>query len=154
MTWPSLRIATPADISALAELEQNVFDSDRISRRSWRKLVASSSAKVVLGEALGELCGSYVLLFSTRTSVARLYSIAVGRKWRRRGVARLMLEDAIVRAICRGATRLRLETRADNHRAQALFESLGFESFDRTPDYYEDGEQALRYERYLDIGKI
>ena len=117
-------------------------------------LVASPSANVVLGEALGELCGNYVLLFSARTSVARLYSIAVGKKWRRRGVARLMLEDAIVRAICRGATRLRLETRADNHRAQALFESLGFESFDQTPDYYEDGGLALRYERSLDIGKI
>lgn len=154
MTWPSLRIATPADIPALLDLEQNVFDGDRISRRSWQRLVASRSANVVVGEALGELCGAYVMLLSARTSVARLYSIAVGKNWRRRGVARLLLEDAVVRAICRGATHLRLETRADNHKAQTLFESLGFEQFNQTPNYYEDGEDALRYERSLDTGKV
>ena len=74
MTWPSLRIAIPADIPALLDLEQNVFDGDKISRRSWQRLVASRSSNVVVGEALDELCGAYVMLFSVRTSVARLYS--------------------------------------------------------------------------------
>ncbi|MDR3475751.1 MAG: N-acetyltransferase [Devosia sp.] len=149
MTWPVFRKALLADIPDLLNIETESFPGDVISQRSWRGLIGSPAANVVVVEDLRDLFGDYVLLFGARTSIARLYSIAVAPDWRGRGIARLMAQDAIVRAVAHGATRLRLETRADNAKAQRLFESVGFTPFKRVPGYYEDGAEAIRYERPL-----
>jgi ribosomal protein S18 acetylase RimI-like enzyme len=131
------------------EIEYAAFSGDMISPRSWRELMGSDAASVIVAEDARHVFGDYVTLFNARTTIARLYSIAVAEDWRQRGMAKLMTQDAIVRSIARGATRLRLETRADNAKAQRLFEGLGFIAFDRVHGHYEDGTEAVRYERRL-----
>ena len=49
-----------------------------------------------------------------------------------------------------GCDRLRLEVRADNEAAIGLYERRGYARFAETPDYYEDGEAAFRFEKALD----
>ena len=149
MTWPHLRRAKPADIPALLDIEYTAFSGDVISPRSWRDMIGSDIASVIVAEDGHQVFGDYVTLFNARTAVARLYSIAVAEDWRQRGIAKLMMQDAIVRSIARGATRLCLETRADNAKAHKLFEGLGFVALDRVPGHYEDGAEAVRYERRL-----
>lgn len=146
---PATRLhkATIDDLAALVELEFNAFSGDRISRRSWRELLTSPSAIVMVAVDGAMLVGSYVLLLNVRTSIARLYSIAVAREARRQGIAQLLLENALAKAAENGASRLRLETRVDNTGAQQLFERLGFEAFGRAPEYYDDGSEAIRYQR-------
>ena len=116
-----LRLACEQDIGALSQLEQSAFAGDRISRRSWRGLIASASATVTLARQHSGIVGASVLLHSERTSVARLYSIAVDPGARGQGVAWMLLEAAIERARAAGASVLRLETRVDNEAAQSLF---------------------------------
>ncbi|QIS94627.1 hypothetical protein FQ775_23775 [Nitratireductor mangrovi] len=41
----SIRQAEPRDIDALVAIENAVFSTDRISRRSFRQLIESDSAK-------------------------------------------------------------------------------------------------------------
>jgi hypothetical protein len=84
-----------------------------------------------------------------RTSVARLYSIAVAPHSRGRGVSTALLQDATRRMRDAGAAVLRLETRADNIAAQRVFASNGFVARGRKPAYYEDGEDALLYQKSL-----
>ncbi|WP_198968666.1 peptidase C39 family protein [Xylophilus sp. ASV27] len=148
-TPPSLRAATAQDAAALAQLENETFAGDRISLRSWHRLIASDSATVMVARLGGRIAGASVLLCRRRTSVARLYSIAVAAAARGRGVARTLLEAAIKRARATGASVLRLETRHDNHAAQALFAHHGFVQFERRAHYYEDGADALRLQRSL-----
>src|ERR1035437_29090 len=64
--------ASAKDIGALSQLEQSAFAGDRISRRSWRGLIASASATVTLARQRSGIVGASVLLHSERTSLARL----------------------------------------------------------------------------------
>lgn len=144
-----LRQAHLDDVERLLSLEHSAFAGDRISRRSWRGLIASRSATVLIGGAPGSVLAAAVLLHPARSSVVRLYSIAVSAAARGRGIARLLLAAATDRARETGASVLRLETRRDNKSAQALFRSCGFVQFATAPHYYQDGVDALRMQRSL-----
>jgi ribosomal protein S18 acetylase RimI-like enzyme len=147
-----VELASRADLPALIELEQAAFAGDRISPRSWRALAASLSATVTLvhdASTPHAVLGAAVVLRRAHSSVARLYSIAVVRAARGRGLAGRLLDDAIERTREAGAAVLRLETRASNLRAQRLFQRRGFIPLDRKPAYYEDGADALRFQKSL-----
>ena len=145
-----MRRATPADLAALQHLEQGAFSGDRLSARSWRNLVSSPSAIVTVAIGADEaLLGATVLLLRARSSVARLYSIAVDARARGRGIARQLMQRAIEDSHERRRAVLRLETRSDNRAAQALFRGLGFTELDRKPRYYEDGQAAWRFQKPL-----
>ena len=149
MTIIRLRKAQTEDLSALVDLEVSVFPRDRISRRSWRDLLRSPSALLTVATVGDIIVGNTVVLHNRRTAIARLYSIAVAPEARRHGVARLLLEAAMAAAARTGACLLRLETRFDNLAAQRLFIRLGFKPFKRVPAYYEDGAEAIRYQRMI-----
>lgn len=144
--------ATTSDLPALSALEEAAFQGDRISPRSWRQFLRSRSAHVTTvrgSEAAAPLLGVSVVLRRSRSSVARLYSIAVAPAARGRGIASRLLEEAIGLARDSGAAVLRLETREDNHAAQRLFARHGFRPLDRKTGYYEDGTDALRLQKSL-----
>lgn len=143
---PRLRDATPADLPALLALEAR-FPGDRVSARQFLHHMRSHSARLrVADDASG-----YALVFLRRGStLARLYSIAVDPAARGRGLGHALLADAERAARGAGADRLRLEVRVDNPAAIALYLSRGYEEFGRHVDYYDDGTDALRFERRLD----
>ena len=151
--------ASSEDWRALCALEDASFPGDRISGRSWRALLASTSATVTVARAAsakpggGSIVGAAVVLQRARTSVARLYSIAIAAPMRGLGVSAALLEDATQRMRDAGAAVLRLETRVDNIAAQHLFVRSGFVQRGRKAAYYEDGEDALLYQKSLwDLG--
>ncbi|SFD30241.1 Ribosomal protein S18 acetylase RimI [Devosia psychrophila] len=149
MTSSRIRAAAASDLDALIDLEFAAFTADRISRRSWHSLIESLSATIIVAEIGGQVAGSAVLLFNQKTSVARVYSLAVSAPARGQGLGARLLESAIEKAERRGLRFVRLETRVDNMTAQRLFETCGFVPFERTATYYEDGTDALRYQRVL-----
>ena len=152
---PPIRIGTASagDWLALLELEDAAFSGDRISARSWRGFLASSTATVTAARATQDgtcrIVGAAVILQRVNTSVARLYSIAVSPQFRGRGVSKSLLDDAIRRMRDAGAAVLRLETRVDNLAAQALFIGSGFVERGRKSAYYEDGTEALLFQKSL-----
>ncbi|WP_448951665.1 GNAT family N-acetyltransferase [Labrys neptuniae] len=150
MTVPYLREASPADLPGLVDLENTVFPGDRISRRDWRHLLTSPSALVTVSADAEGLTGCSVLLTNRRSAVARLYSLAVALRARHQGIARALLQEAIAGSAGIGAHLLRLETRSDNIAAQRLFARCGFQPFKRVPHYYEDGTEAIRFQRLID----
>jgi ribosomal protein S18 acetylase RimI-like enzyme len=81
---------------------------------------------------------------------ARLYSLAVVPEARGRGYAGALLDSLFIRLRERGYLRLRLEVRAGDTGAQALYRRFGFRALRRVYAYYEDGEDALRMEAVLD----
>jgi ribosomal protein S18 acetylase RimI-like enzyme len=147
--------ASTQDWRELHALEEASFPGDRISARSWRALLASTSATVTVARAAagstaaGPIVGAAVVLQRARTSVARLYSIAVAAGMRGRGVSAALLDDATRRMRDAGAAVLRLETRVDNLAAQHLFARSGFVQHGRKAAYYEDGEDALLFQKSL-----
>ncbi|MGD0719496.1 MAG: GNAT family N-acetyltransferase [Roseiarcus sp.] len=149
MSSLSIRPARPADLDAILALEFAVFSADRLSRRSLRGFIASPHRPVLVAVADRALAGYALVALRRGSRAARLYSIAVDRRIGRRGVGRALMAacERYVRA--QGRDCLRLEVRADNEAAIALYRSLGFREFGHYDDYYADGARALRFEKRL-----
>ncbi len=144
-----IRPATPEDIDALVEIENRCFDTDRLSRRSFRHMITKANAELLLDEDGGVVCGYVLLLFNAGTSLARMYSIAVHPEYRSRGIGRQLMNAAEQAALAQDCVTLRLEVRMDNASSIALYESMGYRRFGFYDDYYEDHMDALRYEKRL-----
>src|SRR5688572_8618306 len=112
-----LRDARPSDLADLGELEVEGFPTDRLSRRSMRRLLNVPSARLRVMAADARLAGYHLTLFRQGSRVARLYSLVVAPEERGKGAAEALLADAEAIAARRGARSLRLEVRHDNARA-------------------------------------
>ncbi|PWG61081.1 GNAT family N-acetyltransferase/peptidase C39 family protein [Sediminicurvatus halobius] len=154
----AIRPAATSDLDALVALEKEAFSGDRLSRRSFRHLLRRGHARILVAETAlragpdGEApaLGGYVLLLYRRgTSLARLYSIAVARSARGQGVAAKLVAAAEDAAAGEDCAAVRLEIRRDNTASQALFRRLGYRVFGTYEAYYEDAEDALRFEKRL-----
>jgi ribosomal protein S18 acetylase RimI-like enzyme len=146
---PLIRNATVGDLDTLCAIETQAFATDRLSRRSFRRLLASPSAAVIVAEQGDRVAGYAVVLFRAAADVARLYSIAVARADLRTGAGRLLLAAAEQAAQARGCVRMRLEVHEANERAARLYEAAGYRAFGTLENYYADGAAAVRYERSL-----
>jgi len=144
-----IRTATTADLDGLVELEARSFETDRLSRRSFRYMITRANARMLVAEDEGAVAGYALVLFSRGTALARLYSIAVDGAVRGRGVGRQLLEAAEAEAVARGCVSMRSEVRRDNRASLQLFEKAGYKPFEELEDYYEDHMGALRFERTL-----
>lgn len=146
---PALREATLDDLDELVRLEEEAFATDRLSRRSFRRFLQSDTDDLLVIPGHSGLLGYILLLRHRGTRLARLYSICVDRNARGRGLSEKLMvagEDAVRQA---GYARLRLEVRRDNHAAIALYRKLGYRLFGTIPNYYEDAEEALRFEKRI-----
>jgi ribosomal protein S18 acetylase RimI-like enzyme len=144
-----VRMARQTDLDALIDLEQRVFATDRLSRASLRRLLASKTAHVIVAEAGARLAGAAVVLFRARATVARLYSIAVAPPMNGRGIARALLARAERAAAARQCCGMRLEVHESNAAAIACYRKSGYRQFGCHAAYYGDGSDALRFEKPL-----
>ncbi len=145
-----LRRGRLGDLDTLAALEQDFFTADhQISRRGLRHFITSPNSALIIAEIGGRVAGCVLVLYRQGSRRARLYTIAVGRDFQRRGLARQLLTAAERSAIRRGRRTMRLEVRADDAGAIALYTSSGYRLFGRWPGYYDSRIDALRFEKAL-----
>src|SRR5258708_7046176 len=71
-----IRPAIPADVGALLALERKVFTTDRVSRRSFRRLLCVPTAQILVAEVGHRIAGYALVLYREGSRLARLYSIA------------------------------------------------------------------------------
>jgi ribosomal protein S18 acetylase RimI-like enzyme len=146
---PKIREATPDDLDGLVALEALCFAADRMSRRSFRKLIESPTSTCRVATRAGRIVGYTLLLFRAGTGLARLYSIAVDPGERKSGVGAVLIADAERRAFGHGRVVLRLEVREDNQPAIRLYQRQGYRRIGRYLRYYADKTDALRFEKRL-----
>ncbi|WP_054308783.1 peptidase C39 family protein [Mesorhizobium sp. 1M-11] len=144
-----VRTARTSDVDVLAAIENAVFATDRISRRSFRQFIERETAETLIAESDGKIAGYAIILFRKGSRVARLYSLATDPGFGGLGIGRLLLEAAEDTAFEHDRMMLRLEVREDNSRAIRIYEQAGYRKIGRESDYYEDGAAALRYEKML-----
>ena len=102
-----------------------------------------------MAESGARLVGAAVVLFRDRATVARLYSIAVAPPMSGKGVAVALLAAAERAAPRRKCRCMRLEVHQSNKVAIARYRKSGYQQFGRHRSYYEDGGDALRFEKPL-----
>ncbi|SFR41680.1 ribosomal-protein-alanine acetyltransferase [Marinobacter daqiaonensis] len=145
----TFRNATLSDTNALVALENRCFSEDRISRRSFRRFIDMPRDRVILAMENGVLVGYSLVLMHANTRLARIYSIAVAPEMRGRGLGEDLVRESERQAADADRIIMRLEVRADNHGAIALYRRLGYKEFGTLRDYYEDHGDALRFERRI-----
>jgi ribosomal protein S18 acetylase RimI-like enzyme len=144
-----IREATLDDVDALNKLENACFDTDRISRRSFRWMIEKGHSLLLVALVDQQLVGYVLLLYSKGTSLGRVYSLAVDARYRKAGIAARLMQEAETQALDDGRSFLRLEVRPDNHGAISLYEKLDYQPFDIVTDFYEDHADALRMMKVL-----
>lgn len=144
------RPAGLADIAALIRIEDAVFPGDRLERRHFRYAIRSATMVVLLLAVPDGLLGYVMIEFGRRRRVSRVSSLAVAPEAEGRGYGRRLLAAAEAETRRRGCDRVRLEVRADNARAAALYDAAGYRRIGEVAEFYEDGEAAIRYEKALD----
>jgi ribosomal protein S18 acetylase RimI-like enzyme len=141
------------DLDALVALENAVFTTDILSRRSFRHFLTASKSSLIVAEDSGKLAGYALVLYPPRSKLARLYSIAVAPHIASRGIGPLLLAAAEAAAARRRRRAMRLEVHEHNTRAIGRYEKSGYRLFGRHRRYYDDGGDALRFEKRLESAK-
>jgi|SRR6185437_5059249 len=145
----SLRPGAVADIEELLALERQVFTTDQMSRRSFRHFLNSPGAALVVAERAGRFAGYALALFHPRSAAARLYSIAVVPEATGQGAGSLLLDAVEQAGHRRGYVSMRLEVHIANAAAIACYRKAGYCAFGRRNKYYDDGGDALRFDKPL-----
>lgn len=153
MSGPALRPARAADLDALVALEDACFDTHRIARPTFaRMLLHATRPVIVLDDGAGGIAGYASVLARRGFAEARLFSIAVAPQRRANGTGRALLAAAESAAARLGCTSLRLEVDPSNAAAVRLYESAGYRPVRTWPDWYGPGRPAVVYRRAIPHG--
>ncbi len=138
------------DLSALIELEDKSFTSDRLSKRSFQRWIKGGAGRVFRVLILnGELKGYGLVMLHQGTHLARLYSIVLHDTTRGKGFGKALLSDLEAHAEASGRFYMRLEVAKNNVVAIRLYEGMGYRIFAEIPQYYEDLGDALRMQKRI-----
>ena len=131
------------DLSAVAALQRatftNAWGADAIRWELENTDVARLYVLQTPGGALVAYCACWMVF-----DELHINSLAVDPAWRRRGVARRLLQHVLGEAAASGARSATLEVRRSNEPARALYEGLGFRVEGLRSGYYQEPrEDAL-----------
>jgi len=136
-----IRAMAAADFEAVTELDVLSF-SLPWPRDAFETELANRDARCWVAEEQGRVVGA--LVFWRVLDEAHLATISIHPAFRRRGIARQLLQTAMAAAYAEGACIYHLEVRAGNQAAQKLYLEFGFKIVGRRAKYYKDtGEDAV-----------
>ncbi len=137
-TIVKIRLFSRDDLNAVLEIQNACKLAAAWPAREYEHLTADPRGMILVAE-LEDQIPAMLLGFSVFYRLgeeAELWNIAVAPRFRRQGVAKLLLRDACRRLSDDGVRRIFLEVRGSNTPAMELYHSLGFTLLARRKDYY------------------
>ncbi|MEU5154689.1 ribosomal protein S18-alanine N-acetyltransferase [Glycomyces sp. NPDC021274] len=121
-------------LPAVAEMETVIFEAEAWSEGLlWTELSAGNDYRAVFdGERILGYAGT-----ALNGDELWLNNIAVAAEARRRGVARMLMDDLIARGRAHGVKAVYLEVAVDNVPAQRLYDGYGFVGLGVRKNYYQ-----------------
>lgn len=146
-----IRDMVKADIEQVVALEKEIF-SDPWPTSVFIDTMHSTGVGAQVAECDGVMAGYSCFLLDK--DYAHLTNIAVAPVWRRKSVAKRLLESILQHATEGGCEYVILEVRPGNSEARAFYEKHGFSLLYVKPNYYRQPvEDALVLARFLDPRK-
>lgn len=125
-----------ADADQMAHLHAQVFDSAAAWQASaFQDLLALASTRAIGAWRDERLAAFLVAQFVTPE--AEILTIATEPSFQRQGLANSLVEHLENELQKQGLEKWLLEVAADNHRAVAFYEKIGFQRDGRRPEYYK-----------------
>lgn len=146
----NIRAGREADARAVAVIETAAFKADWMGYD--RLALNISNGEVLVAEIGDRVVGFSVLKCRQGRSTASLVTIAISPAVTGQGFGPALLDAAEHEATRRGFRLMRLEVRADNHRAISFYERAGFFRTGIKPKYYGDGTAAIRMHKRIAPG--
>lgn len=145
---PILRVAAPADVSAVIMLENSSVTAAHWSEDHYRNAIADNQRLVLVAEEEEKILG--FLVAAHIPPEWELENVVVAAPERRKGLGKSLLEALLERARETNSEAVFLEVRESNHAARALYQALSFQQIGRRPRYYSTpAEDAILYRRTL-----
>ncbi len=144
------------DIQAIRDIEDRSFPLP-YSAGIWEREKGNSLSRTLVvvddsEEGAPELRG--YLNFWLILDEAEIHRIAVKEKYRRSGIAGMLLHEMLNAFRDMGIVSVHLEVRQSNHAAIKLYEKFGFMIKGQRKGYYQEtGEDALILEADVKLGK-
>ena len=142
-----IRALRTTDLPAVLQLEQAAMIDPWNEGQLAAELEAVNGVSLV-AEQDGRVCG--YAFFRTCTPESELLRLAVAPEWRRQGVGKELLEQALRSFAGQGYATCFLEVRASNAEARRLYAKAGFVQVGVRKKYYQQPvEDALQLCRNL-----
>ncbi len=144
----NIRDMAKADLSEILIIEIDTFPDpwskqlfkEQISDPGWGGVVAETDSQII-----GYAC--YYIV----AGEGHLTNIAVKKEFRRKSVAKNLLENILMIASNNECEFVLLEVRSSNNEAVAFYDTFGFKELYRRPGYYHNPvEDALVMVRYFE----
>lgn len=140
----------PAHLKQVLVIEQACYTLPWSVNIFYQELVGNPNAlyyTAMAGEQVVGYAGIWLIL-----DEAHVTNIAVAPEWRRRGVAKRLMEHLLQNSLNQGVNRITLEVRRTNLAAQKLYESFGFVAAGVRKGYYSDNNEDGLIMWLYDIG--
>jgi ribosomal-protein-alanine acetyltransferase len=132
---------TSADLKPVVLLERKIFP-DAWPESAFRDILEDNDWSAVVAEYKGKIIGYGIFMIVLDES--HLANIAVDKPFRRKSVAKHLLEHILRVVQDRKCEIILLEVRISNRGARAFYERFGFKELYRRKKYYRDPvEDAL-----------
>lgn len=136
----TIRAVRGSDLPAVIEIERSCF-LDPWPLNWFQAIVRCHDHFTGVFDDTGHLVGYAIsVIEDDRLHIANL---AVHADFRRQGIAKSLIKDAIEFGVSKNSTASYLEVRESNHSAISLYQSLGFDRERVEESYYQNGENAL-----------
>jgi ribosomal-protein-alanine N-acetyltransferase len=137
------------DVPAVHAIDVGSFTLPWPERSLRFEVSENPAARCWVAELEGQVVGMLVLWLIV--DEAHIATLAIQPDYRRQGLAKQLLVEALRTAYQEGARQALLEVRAGNEAAQAMYRTFGFEEVGRRAKYYKDnGEDAI----LMTLGKM
>ena len=134
----TIRKMTEADVASVAQLEKICFSAPW-SENSVRSELTNPLSLWLVAECDGTFAG-YIGSQSVMGE-SDMMNVAVDPRFRRKGVAEMLIRQLVEALAAEGNRSLTLEVRASNDPAISLYEKLGFTMAGRRPNYYRNPKE-------------
>jgi ribosomal-protein-alanine N-acetyltransferase len=141
---PLIRRATPADISAIVEIEKESF-IDPWEQSAFLEALAYYPTTYFVAVCDGAVTGFVVgALEDTGENIyGHLCNLGVSSQHRRQGIGRMLVNRVEQQFAIELATGVQLEVRVSNATAQRFYHKLGYRQVFGLEHYYSNGEDAI-----------
>ena len=85
----------------------------------------------------------YIIFWIRYEDEGHIISLAVDKNYRKRGIARKLVNNAINIFTKCNVAEIKLEVRKSNEGARTFYQKMGFKEKKILENYYEDGEEAV-----------
>ncbi len=149
-TGKNLQVAKSEFIQQVQHVEKKTFPrrdaldfSTEIQKRNMDLVIIVDDAGVFT-PARPELVAYMVFVHLKAGNAVLLHKICVGSEYRRRGIARLVLEVQAERLKKQGCNKIQLWVDEANVPARHLYKGLGLEEVSKVNDYYAVGRTGIQ----------